>query len=425
MNEEYVRDHINTRLASLHFRNQIRVFPERFDSFRSLAESTWHGLRVNPLETGRGEKGATLLSLLIGEGDFVAESAWMGHGLQMWLQTMWFLARVPDHATVILDEPDVYMHPDLQRKLYRVLRGRFSQTIVATHSVEIMAEAKPSEILVIDQNRNRSEYTNSEPAVQHLIDHIGGIHNVHLARLWSAQRLILVEGDDLGLLKMLHSLLYPEAELPLDSIPNLPIGGWSGWNYAVGSTMLVHNAVGDRVVVYCILDSDYFLASELEERSADAKKRGISLHIWARKEIENYLINLDVICRFINARRRRGSKCRPTDVDKALATICDGLKDDVIYGRMERIHFKDRTLAHSTTHKQAKAEVESLWADSERRARMVSGKSALSQLSAWSKKEYGVSFGANALVGTFRAQEIDAEMRGVLDAIEVGKAFDA
>jgi len=139
----------------------------------------------------------------------------MGHGLQMWLQTTWFLSRTPADSTVVLDEPDVYMHPDLQRKLFRLTRSRFRQCIVATHSVEIMAEADPSEILIIDKRERRSRYANNEPSVQLLIDQIGGVHNVHLARLWSARKFLLIEGKDMSLLKRFHAILFPDAELPL------------------------------------------------------------------------------------------------------------------------------------------------------------------------------------------------------------------
>jgi predicted ATPase len=109
-------------------------------------------------------------------GIFVAEVGWMGHGLQMWLQTMWFLAKTPPETTVVLDEPDVYMHPDLQRKLYRLVRGRFHQAIIATHSVEIMAEADPADILIVNSKRSRSQYANTEPGVQVLIDRLGRGH---------------------------------------------------------------------------------------------------------------------------------------------------------------------------------------------------------------------------------------------------------
>jgi hypothetical protein len=44
----------------------------------------------------------------------------------MWLQTIWFLTRAKDHETVILDEPDVYMHADLQRRLRGRLKSNFT-----------------------------------------------------------------------------------------------------------------------------------------------------------------------------------------------------------------------------------------------------------------------------------------------------------
>lgn len=64
----------------------------------------------------------------------------MGHGLQMWLQIVWFLARAARNATVVLDEPDVYMHPDLQRRLLTLVRNRFAQLLIATHSIEIVSD---------------------------------------------------------------------------------------------------------------------------------------------------------------------------------------------------------------------------------------------------------------------------------------------
>ncbi len=256
LTDERVREHFNSRVSSRHFRNQLLRHTAAFDDFKRLAEETWPGLGIEPVREEHTKHG-TLLSLPVRDGDFVAEVGWMGHGLQMWLQTIWFLSRTPTDCTVVLDEPDVYMHPDLQRKLFRLTRGRFSQCIIATHSVEIMVESDPGTILIIDKRKKRSRYANSEPGVQMLIDQIGGLHNVHLARLWSARKFLLFEGKDLSLLKQFHWILYPDAELPIDALPALQIGGWNGWPYAVGSSMTLKNAVGDRITSYCILDSDY------------------------------------------------------------------------------------------------------------------------------------------------------------------------
>jgi AAA domain, putative AbiEii toxin, Type IV TA system len=185
--------------------------------------------------------------MMVKDGDFAAEAAWMGHGLQMWLQTIWFVSRVPENALAILDEPDVYMHPDLQRKLFRIVASRCQQSMIATHSVEIMSEAEPNNILIVNRTQPRSSYADSEPALQALIDNIGGVQNVHLARLWNAKKFLLIEGDDIALIRHLHSRLFPTADLQLDAIPNLPIDGWGGWSHAVGSSMTLHNAFGDEI----------------------------------------------------------------------------------------------------------------------------------------------------------------------------------
>ena len=134
LNDGYVRQNISSSRSSLHFRNQLHLMREHFTAFKELAESTWHGLALTPVETKRLSYSDTALSLFVRDSDFIAEIGWMGHGLQMWLQTMWFLAYAASSKSVILDEPDVYMHADLQRRLIRMLRTRRHQTIIATHS---------------------------------------------------------------------------------------------------------------------------------------------------------------------------------------------------------------------------------------------------------------------------------------------------
>jgi hypothetical protein len=236
---------------------------------------------------------------MVQDYDFVSEVGWMGHGLQMWLQIMWFLARVSESETIILDEPDVYMHPDLQRKLIRFLMGRYKQVIIATHSVEIIAEVEPENILIIDKQKRRSNYANKLPSVQKILNSIGSIHNLQLAKLSTARKLLIVEGKDIDLLKRFQKTLYPNSDEPLDAVPKLSIGGWGGWQFAIGSNMLLKNSVDEDILVYCLFDSDYHTDEEIEERITDAKRLSVELHIWKKKEIENYLLVPSAINRLI------------------------------------------------------------------------------------------------------------------------------
>lgn len=133
LSESYVHANVGTNLSSLHFRNQLHYFPhDHFARFSDLAENTWPQLQIKELTAG--ETSEDDISLLIRDGRFVAEVGWVGQGLQSWLQTLWFLSRTGTDDTVVFDEPDVYLHADLQRKLSRFLKRSYSQTIVATHS---------------------------------------------------------------------------------------------------------------------------------------------------------------------------------------------------------------------------------------------------------------------------------------------------
>ncbi len=47
---------------------------------------------------------------------------------------------------------------------------------------------------------------------------------------------------------------------------------------------------GNEIRIYCILDSDYHTLAEIQFRLEEARKHQVELHIWQKKEIENYLL---------------------------------------------------------------------------------------------------------------------------------------
>jgi hypothetical protein len=419
-----IRGALFTTLASSHFRNQLNYFYENFfNRFRETAEASWPGLRIREL-TGRGTWPEERdLSLLVQDGDFVAEVGWMGHGLQMWLQTMWFLTLAGGGSTVILDEPDVYMHPDLQRHLVRFLRGRFSQWIIATHSVEIMAEVDPEAILVADRVRPKSSFSTSLGAVQQVVERIGGVHNLHLARLWSARKCILVEGKDLKILKHLQNRLFPWSDEPLDAVPNMSIGGWDGWPYAIGSSMLMKNAIDERIIVYCILDSDYHTPEEKEERQREAGDRDVNLHIWKKKEIENYLVVPAALQRVITSRiGRRVQPPSAEEVEEQLERIAESLKDSATDAIATEILARDRK-GLVAANRAARRVVAGSWDSLESKLSIVSGKGVVSAMSEWSQAEFGAGFGPIAVARALEHDEIEPELFDMLNAIEEAVPF--
>jgi hypothetical protein len=421
----YVRSNMSTYLAPLHFRNQLNLlFSQYYNEFEQLVENSWPSLKIIELQGQGGLPSRSTLGLLVRDGDFVAEVAWMGHGLQMWLQAMWFLTRTSGYDTVILDEPDVYMHPDLQRRLLRFLRGRFSQLIIATHSTELLAEAETNNVLILDRNHKSSSFTTALPAVQRVIEDIGSAQNLHLTRLWGSKKLILIEGKDIKFMKYFQDLIFPNSAEPIDGLPNMPIGGWSGWPYAIGSAMLLKNAVGDDIITYCILDSDYYPPELRKKRLAEAKKKNVQLHIWRKKEIENYLLIPDAIYRVIHKRNRNKKKLsKVNDIRKKIDEIALKLKDVTIDSFAQEIYNLDRSKGISSANKRARKIVEDSWSSFHDRISIVSGKDVFSKLSGWSQRNFGISFSASAVLLEINRNEIDAEITNVINTLEYGSEF--
>lgn len=411
---DYVRSNLTTQLSSIHFRNQIKYYYEYFPRFKELAESTWKGLGVNELD-GRSLFKGGQLTLIVRDNDFAAEIGWMGHGLQMWLQTMWFLAKSKEDSTVILDEPDVYMHADLQRKLIRFLKNRYKQVIIATHSIEIISEVEPENILVIDKNRETSSYSTSVPAVQSIVNRIGSIHNIGLARLWSAKKLLLVEGKDIAILKRFQDTLFSSQTDPFDIIPRSSIGGWTGWQYVIGADFVLKNGLKQDINVYCLLDSDYHSDSEIEERNIEAKSLGIILHIWQRKEIENYLFSPTAIYRIIKQKKRTSKSITLQIIENKLDELTESMKTEITDKFADEIQSNNRKWKPSTVNQKAREKVESLWHN---KMNIVSGKELLNKFNAWLNDEYKTSLSVNGLARELTKEEIPIEMIKVITAIE-------
>jgi len=421
LSQEYILGAVDSHLSSSHFRNQLFRFSGLTPEFRRVAEETWPGLQIRQLVSSHGYPGDQLF-LEVRNEEFVGEVGKMGHGLQMWLQCIWFLVRAKDAETLILDEPDVYMHADLQRRLVRHLRALKSQLIIATHSVEIVSEVEPQDIMVIERKRRKSRFADSIPSVQKVLERVGSTQNIHLARLWNAKRFLIVEGHDLRILKHFHDILFPESPISFEAIPNMTIGGWGGWAWAVGSSLAMKNAFGETVQCYCIFDRDYHLDQEIDKRYEEAKKKGISLHVWKRKELENYLLEPAVLARVISKRRSRNA-VSPDDLLAVMVSLADDLKIEMVDGIAEELCHLDRGLKAGGANKKARAIIESRNSQKRGLIDFVSGKSLLSRLSEWSKKELGATISPISLVREFEVSEISDEIKSVISAIEDLRSF--
>lgn len=410
----------NTRLTSRNFRNQLYYSRDLFPHFKELVESTWEGLQVNPVEITFSD-GGQYLQFLVRNHNFTAEIGWMGHGLQMWVQCMWFLSQCQEDAVVILDEPDVYMHADLQRRLIRLVSKMFSQLIIATHSVEIMEEVTANSIIPIDSKRRQIKPIGNHSLLLDITDEMGSAFNLDLSRMFLSKRFMIWEGEDTDrqILSGFQSVISPRDYHPISSFPKIYVEGWGGWQRAIAvADIFNQNRVG--IKCYCVFDSDYHLDDDIKNREEDAKRRNINLHIWKRKEIENYVLNPAVIFRFIKERKRKGQVTESL-LSLEIQEIIDSLREEYIQDVAEEIRMSNKALSVKSSMVLAKQAIEERWKVAP--LYLLSGKAVVKKLSKWSQTNFGVAINALNLSRYFRPEEVPEEVKEVIGAIVNGTKF--
>lgn len=410
LTEETVRKDMYSRLSSRHFRNELLLFRESFETFRTLAQETWPGLRVDDLFYSYGEP----LSLLVTDGDYASEIGMMGSGLQMWLQIVWFVSRCPETAIVVLDEPDVYMHPDLQRKILKLVQQRFKQIVIATHSVEIISGVEPREIVTVDKKSRKMRYANSYRAVQEVISNLGSEHNLSLVRLGTAKKCVFVEGKDIKTLSKLQSVLYPNNQFSLDELPAVTLGGWGRYKEALGAARLFYDETHDEIKTFCILDRDYHTEEEINDLYALAEENHLILHVWEKKELENYILVPQALARVAGV---------PTEGPE-FHGFCNAL-----FNELERLatQTKDNILDHIFKSGTSKLPsyyrpivdrlFEPKWETLDGRLSIACGKDILSLVNDWIKREFKKSSSRARIIAALTATDIPNELQIVIDEL--------
>ncbi len=398
-----------TYLSSRHFRNEIYNYKSDYwDEFVELAENTWSGLRINEIEY---EPISDILALYICDADFYAEIGLMGSGLQMWLQIMWFLARTKENVTVILDEPDVYMHPDLQRKLIRLVKRRYPQVIIATHSIEIISELDPKNIITLDKKNRKMNYATDLQAVQKIIDDIGTVSNLALMRLGDVRKCLFVEGKDLKIMTKIAEVIFGNHINSLEVLPHVSLNGFHNLREAFGTSKLFYEETRGMIKCTCILDSDYYPNDMIEKKYKEAHDNYLDLHIWKRKELENYLLEPQVLFRLSHQPKEKYGIFL-----EELGELVDTYEDRVFDQYAEHI-LKYRKIDISTANAEARGYMKDMWTNLESKLALVGGKEFIRCLNGWYKQKFFINVSVSQIISEFQKDEFDSEIVEIIKNI--------
>lgn len=387
LNQKTVDSNRATRLASRNFRNQLFYYNEAYPAFKELVESTWERLRVSPIEISYGDDGR-YLSFFVRVNDFEAEIGWMGHGLQMWIQTMWFISQCSNDTIVVLDEPDVYMHADLQRRLVRMVMPMFSQVVIATHSLEIIEEVPSDCIIPINSSKKKVLPIGDEKSLQLLTKELDNSLNIDLARIFVANNFIIWDSDETSrkILSAFQSVLYPNALHSIITYPKAFVKGDNAWNdaKAIIKAFATNNV---NLKMYAIFNNVNKKAEDTDLLLADAELHHTAMHVWKRREVDNYSIQTEAIVKYIAQRTKLG------EVD---GSLIEEQVNDVI-----SILFDEAIQRGHATSADLPLDV-------------ISGRTFFNILSKWTQLEYGCTISARQVVGMLTPAQVPSEVKKVI-----------
>ena len=430
--EDTVRRGLSTHRASRHFRNYWHLYPQGFDEFADLLSQTWPSMIVEPPEPHLEAAGAPgqlsqRLTMFCREDRITREIYWSGFGFQIWCQLLTHISRGRSSTMLVVDEPEVYLHPDVQHQLVSILRDSGPDIVASSHSTEIIGEADPTEIIIIDKTKRSATRLKEIEQVQGALDAIGSIHNIALTHLARTGRMFYVEGpSDFRILRRFARRLGYEQLSVGNEITPIASGGFSSWTKIEASAWAFERILHGQFRIGVLFDRDYFPNEEIEEIRGKLASHFHPVHIHKMKELENYMLSPGPLARAarkaLRERALRTGEEVPNDID--IVQLLEGITEDYRQGVTsqmiaKRSHFVKATgVELGTLAKDVMRDVETRWENLESRLEIVPGKNVLKDLREHMSTQYSISLTDFRIIDEFREDEIPEDLIEFLKMLE-------
>jgi len=240
-------------------------------------------------------------------------------------------------AVIVIDEPELHLHPSLARLLLRAmqrLKPR-NQIWLATQSAEVIDEAGRDRVWFIRRNEGTrkaevTRATDEEPSLACLRDFFGYSGYIGLAKA-----MIFTEGRNASADRKMFSRLFPQHSREIKFIPASSGSEVERINQAVLNIL-------EANLGWC----KFFLVRDLDYMTTDvvaaivAKSAG-KVHVLERHEIENYLIEPTAIASVLA--ELFDQSMAPEQVEEELKKVACEMAGDVLRDMVSfRLNYKFR-----------------------------------------------------------------------------------
>lgn len=397
---DYLLRSLNTTLAPRHLRNHIYqlLSEEEYNLVRKITNDYWEGIELKGKGKGKGKGieldiSTNILYGLYSEGSLFPfhEIAWAGQGLQIWLQIITHMVRLFNTSTLVLDEPEIFLHPKKQHDLIQALREYYNGTvIIATHSSELMNNVDISHIIHVQKNVHRSRMLqiSDRNELEKLRGNIGSTFNMVASQFEDVELMIATE------YQLDYNIVY---QLALaygikTKTQNVRISGFNNWKDALHYKRAYLMFFGKRIKCSLLLDRDYYPQGYLDTIKDELTSHKIKVVFTPGKEIENLFLEEDLLKALIPS---GGCKELQDFLDDIYRNEYDNCFSKYIefYTKFSAEHNK----TYSSTYRDLKPPFDTSWNDKKTRHNLIPGKSTLAKVRVFFKVHYNMTLPTSLL----------------------------
>ncbi|MGG0570056.1 AAA family ATPase [Priestia megaterium] len=205
---------------------------------------------------------------------------------------------------LIIEEPEVYLHPSLQRKMINVLNqlSTSNQVFISTHSPIVVSQLNQQELVCIKKDKGITQKIDSDPTF--IINELG----IRPDDIFQYTKILFVEGpDDKTLVESIINKLGKKDIIDsslINSLKIVDVGGIDTLNFYANAKILnamnhIHNS---NYQFWIMVDSDGYSKKEVQSRieknvsSLSNVYNPENLLILDEYAIESYFIDPYILC---------------------------------------------------------------------------------------------------------------------------------
>jgi energy-coupling factor transporter ATP-binding protein EcfA2 len=319
------RYHFTRQVGSYHLQRAAGLLddsatPEPVDVYAAILRRVFPGYDF----VDKPEDAPTDLFVRIPSGEVISFSDLSSGEKEVFFTLCFFQRHNVEEAVIIVDEPELHLHPSLARLLLRTmleLKPR-NQIWIATQSSEVIDEAGRDKVAFVRRrpDTGKAEVVwspDEEESLRCLRDFFGQSGYVGLAKA-----MIFTEGQNASVDRKMFAKLFPEASRDIKFIPATGCSEIERINRAVLS-ILESNLGWCRFLL--VRDRDYMT----DDMVAILRSRaGQSVVVLNRHELENYLIDFELISRTLGELFDIGKN--PAQVEADLQGVARAMAGDVL-----------------------------------------------------------------------------------------------